>query len=339
MNTRRILLEVFILLVVFGAGVFVLIVLDAFEFFYHFTRAHESWELDDLLLSTPLLILCMLVFIAFRLRDARREAHQCRIAEEKARAAEAEAVLMQKVKEEFLAIMSHELRTPLNGIIGTLTLVSDEDIPPDKQEFVELALEGGRSLNALLSDVLEFSRLSHCRIEETTASFSPRELALSVYYALLPAAQAKGVTLSKPEAIDLPATVEGMKGPLRQILLNVTGNAVKFTEHGRVAVRCYSKSQGNGLDRLVFEVSDTGPGIPAEDHAKIFEPFTQRDGSLCRREGGIGLGLSLVKRLVDLLDGTITLVSDLGQGATFRISVPVKSSTETCETESITSAV
>ena len=272
METRRIILDTLAVTAFVVAGVLLFLATDAYDVFYHFTRTHEMWELDEYLLGLPLLVLGMVYFIARRLGEARREVELRRKAEEKARLAELETARLSRMKEEFMAVMSHELRTPLAGILGLLSVLESDGLTPDQEKLVQLALASGQSLNTLLSDVLEFSRLQQGKMAETAASFAPASLVLSVYNALTPSARAKGLRLDKPDVSGLPPVLVGMEGPIRHVLLNITGNAVKFTARGDVDIRVSYESLDERTGRLLLEVADTGPGIAPKDRNGYSSP-------------------------------------------------------------------
>jgi len=253
-------------------------------------------------------------------REARLAAESATQAAEKARA-EAEAAT--EAKSEFLANMSHEIRTPLNGMLGMLQLLDGNNTPEEQHGYVRMAYDSGRRLLALLSDVLDFSRLESGEIKLRCQPFSVRELlddASSVFGA---ACMENGLTLEVRDDDSVPATMLGDAPRLRQLLFNLLANAVKFTPAGSVTLEVWARAAGNapGKVRLYMHVQDPGIGLADDMIAHVFGHFTQADGSFTRKYQGAGLGLAIVKRLVDSMDGSISVASELGQGASFYVQV------------------
>ncbi len=226
-------------------------------------------------------------------------------------------------KSRFLATMSHEIRTPLNGVIGLLTLMQKAQLQEDQQEQVSTALRSAESLLVLLNDVLDISKIDSGNIELDSVAFSPLHIVNDVVGLFEPSTRQKGIAiqalLPPPEE---EAWVSGDMVRVRQILLNLVGNAVKFTLEGGVKVRLMGVGavpRGN----IGFEVEDTGIGIPEAMQSRIFESFHQADASTTRRFGGTGLGLAISKKLVELMGGRIGVQSTEGQGSRFWITIPV----------------
>ncbi|MGE4296986.1 MAG: ATP-binding protein [Desulfovibrionaceae bacterium] len=228
------------------------------------------------------------------------------------------------VKSQFLANMSHEVRTPLNGVLGMLQLLGGTPLDATQHHFVELALSSGRGLLALLDDVLNLSKIESGSSKMVTTSFSPADVAETVVRLFQPEADAKGLNLSLSIAPQARGQMLGDEGRLRQILFNLLGNAIKFTERGGVAMELSALPvpPPQGGTRLLFIVADTGIGIAPDNIDHVFEPFAQADGSYTRVHQGAGLGLSIVKRLVALLGGSMTVDSDLDQGTAMYVSLP-----------------
>lgn len=223
-----------------------------------------------------------------------------------------------RAKTEFLAMMSHELRTPMNGIIGMTELLKDR-LPGDPQAAAWLGTirQSGETLTVLLSDILDISRIDAGEIAFDQRPFNPAELVDSLVSLMrVPAAQ-KGLDLRADLAGGLPGAVAGDPARLRQVLLNLLGNAIKFTESGAIVLTVTR----HGPEGLCFAVSDSGIGIAPEAVADLFQPFTQADASVSRRHGGAGLGLAIVKRLVDGMGGTIAVDSRPGHGSTFTVTL------------------
>lgn len=237
---------------------------------------------------------------------------------------DAEAAVRSKA--EFLAMMSHEIRTPLHGVLGTLELLSARQLDKSVQEDVATAKRSGELLLTLLNDVLDLSRLDANRMDLQVVPFSLRSLMSSVADAFKHRAQLKaiGLVVEYPEGeVDWFA---GDEARVRQILYNLTGNAVKFTEHGRVTLSISVKPVEASNWEVTFAVSDTGIGIPAATLPRLFQPFTQVDAGATRRFGGSGLGLAISHRLATLMGGDLTAESQAGQGSTFRLRLVLEAS-------------
>jgi len=229
-----------------------------------------------------------------------------------------------KAKGEFLANMSHEIRTPLNGVLGMLQLCQTTNLDDEQKDYVQTALTSGRSLLSVINDILDFTKIEAGKMEVIRERFDMHSIIEDVLVAFRDQATTKGIVLSSSEAPDIPSPLIGGKGRMRQILFNLIGNSIKFTESGTVSVEVSVLPEGrtSRTTRLLFILSDTGIGIPAEQLDHIFEPFTQVDGSYMRRHQGTGLGLGIVKRLTGLLGGSMAIESNLGQGTSIYLSIP-----------------
>ena len=223
-----------------------------------------------------------------------------------------------RAKSSFLANMSHELRTPMNGVLGlTQVMLEDGDLTPEQAGTLQAVRSSGQSLVALLNDILDFSKIEAGRLELEQVPFSPRQLVEQVYELLGEAARAKDLELRIDEE-DL-GWVMGDPTRIRQVLLNLIGNAIKFTPSGYIEVRVAREDSG-----LRFEVQDSGIGIPLEKQGQLWQAFTQADASTTRRFGGTGLGLAISRRLVELMGGKVELSSAPGVGSCFGFTVQAK---------------
>lgn len=318
--------------------------LDMAEIWGGFAEAHEAWEVDEIPFALAIMSFGLVGFALRRsseyraqvvetkravlqLRSEIEQRRQTEAALKQAQcaaeAAAAAAFEASRAKSEFLANMSHEIRTPLNGVLGMASLVRDTTLDSEQRECVETITQSGEALLNILNDILDFSKIEAGKLELETLDFDLVDTIASAVELMAPQAHGKGLEIPTYVSPAVPRMLRGDDGRLRQILLNLLSNAVKFTQRGGVSVEICVELSAVSTDHVMlrFEVADTGIGVPDEMQQRIFEEFSQADGSVTRHFGGTGLGLAICQRLVGLMGGEIGMTPRDDGGSLFWFTV------------------
>lgn len=277
----------------------------------HNIRAHGALISDDE--GTP----SRMIGVNWENTELREREAELKIAKEKAESA-------ARVKSDFLAKMSHEIRTPMNGIIGLTEILLGSELRKDQRDYLRLIDDSSRSLLSVVNDILDFSKIEAGKLRLDESCFALRDSLYYIIATLETIALKRGIALHCEVDENVPDSLIGDLGRIRQVLINLTGNALKFTTEGEIVVGVKEIEQSRGTSTLQFSVRDTGRGIPEDKKDSIFGAFNQEDDSTSRNHGGTGLGLTICQNLVELMNGRIWLESEIGEGSTFHFSIPLE---------------
>lgn len=296
--------------------------MDAFEYLRQFVDNHERYELDELFIAIPLLLICLIIYSYRRSQELADRNRELTVAGRKLQAAYDHIRSLSESREKFMAIACHELKGPLASVAAVLELVKQAESAEEAEELMDHARSNLANLQLLVSDVLMFTSLSHDQPLADTVTFPVRDTLDSVIRITARPCREKRLSLELQVDANVPDRIVGIEGWVRLICLNLVGNAIKYTREGSISLHCGFR--GSPRSELIMKVRDTGIGIPEDKLDLVFEPYEQVASSDFVKREGLGLGLSVVRELVKRLGGTISLESTVGVGSTFTVRLPVE---------------
>ncbi len=306
----------------------VLMQVEAFEWVYAFSRAHEDWELDELLMTIPALAIFGCALAYFRHRAMRRAmVAKAQVLHTLAQANQ-ELKRLRKHQDDFMSAVTHELRTPMHHVHSLLELLEDPDLSEEERAlYIAKASEAAARLQTQLEMVLEFVSLGVHEWRCQEVPFSPAVQLREIAAHYTPKVHAADATISVSVQDDIPEIVMGCDTVMRRCIELLLDNAIKFAKGTAITLRLKHTVSSPEVSVLVVEVADTGPGIPHDHQDTVFAPLVQGDGGVSRQHGGLGMGLAVVHRMASLAKGHVALESQPGQGASFRVSIPIRPET------------
>ena len=322
--------EVAFLLLIGALGFFIAVRFDLAERFHSWSRTHENYDVDEIVMFVVAFALALSVLSWRRYRAGVVEARRLAATQQALRTSQAEAENANQAKSLFLANVSHELRTPLTSMIGTNELLQDTELDREQGRFVRIMDRAGQRLLALVTDILDFSKLEAGTLRLRNVPLNLGILTYDVVALMRPAAQAKGLPIEHRLSCepDVPDTLVGDPERIAQVLTTLLDNAIKFSTSGVIRLTTSVSTDAPDGARVVFAVSDEGIGIPEESHSSLFEAFSQVDTSMTREHSGTGLGLAICADLVKMMGGSIEVESSPGEGSTFTVALPLVASSD-----------
>ena len=322
MSTKSNMVEMSIYAGIFIGGTAIVFFFDAFEKIHQLVATNESFELDELFLAIPLLLICLIIYSYRRSQELAERNRELVIAGKKLQAAYDQIHALSESREKFMAIACHELKGPLASVATCLDLVRMAESEEEAEEMMGHARRNLDNLRLLVSDVLLFTSLSQDSSLADTETFSVRETLDSVIRIAVQPCRDKNLSLESAVDANVPERAVGIEGWVRLICLNLVGNAIKYTKEGVISLNCGFRDMPR--PELILKVRDTGVGIPEDKLDLVFEPYEQASASGLEKREGLGLGLSVVKELVKRLDGSVSLESRVGEGSIFTVRLPVE---------------
>jgi signal transduction histidine kinase/CheY-like chemotaxis protein len=295
--------------------------LELVETLSNLAQKHKEWHITEIITVPVILSFAFCFYALRRWKELREKNRELRIAERKLYDMAAMAKAASNTKSQFLANMSHEIRTLTNAIVGFSDLLASEDLTNEQREYIDIISESANSLLRLINDILDLSKIEAGKLDIEIIDTPLTRLLVSIHSMIEPIANKKGLDFQIIKADGLPAQIRTDPNRLRQCLINLVGNAIKFTSEGHIYVKV-SLQENKGEPFIRFDVEDTGIGVHPDNSLTIFDAFAQADGSIAHKFGGTGLGLAITKQLAKLLGGEVSMTSRVGEGSVFSLLIP-----------------